>query len=81
MKQDRKCIDTLELWYCRGFLSILETAKKINQWISKQINIELSLEAQTKLSHFGHSMSTQLSGTGPNAGKNERKKREEEDDQ
>ncbi|XP_053151756.1 uncharacterized protein LOC128344821 [Hemicordylus capensis] len=56
-KQDRKSIDTFELWCWRRLLRILWTARKTNKWIIEQINPEFSLEAQmNRLKMTGHNM-------------------------
>lgn len=40
LKQDRQCIEAFELWHWRWLLRRAWIAKKIRQWIIKQINCE-----------------------------------------
>ena len=52
-------MDTFELWCCGRFLRVLWTARRSNQSILKEINLEYSLEGlmlKLKLQYFGHLM-------------------------
>ena len=51
--------DVFELWYWRRLLRVPWTARRSNQSILKEINLEYSLEElmlKLKLQHFGHLM-------------------------
>ena len=52
-------IDAFELWCLRRFLRVLWTARRSNQSILKEIDLEYSLEGlmlKLKLQYFGHLM-------------------------
>ena len=50
-------IDAFELWCWRRLLRVPWTAKRLNQSILKEINLEYSLEGlMLKLQYFGHLM-------------------------
>ena len=52
-------IAKFELWYCRRLLRVPWTARRFNQSILKEINLEHSLEGlmlKLKLQYFGHLM-------------------------
>ena len=54
-------IDAFELWCCRRLLRVPWTARRSNQSILKEINLEYSLEGlmlKLKLQYFGHLMRT-----------------------
>ena len=54
-----KRIDAFELWCWRGLLRVSWTARRSNQLILKEINLEYSLEElmlKLKLQYFGHLM-------------------------
>ena len=58
-KVEHQRIDVFELWYWRRLLRVPWTAKRSNQSILKEINLEYSLEGQMlklKLQYFGHLM-------------------------
>ena len=56
-KTECQRIDAFELWCWRRLLRVLWTARKSNQSILKEINLEYSLEGLTlKLQYFGHLM-------------------------
>ena len=58
-KAERQRIDAFELWCWRRFLRIPWTARRSNQSILKEINLEYSLEELIlwlKLQYFGHLM-------------------------
>ena len=58
-KAERRRIDAFELWCCRRLLRVLWTARRLNQSILKEINLEYPLEGLTlklKLQYFGHLM-------------------------
>ena len=51
--------DVFELWYWRRLLRVLWTARRSNQSVLKEINLEYSLEGlmlKLKLQYFGHLM-------------------------
>ena len=53
---ERQRIDALELWCCRRLLRVPWTARKSNQSILKEINLEYSLEGlmlKLRLQNFG----------------------------
>ena len=52
-------IDAFELWCWRRLLRILWTARRLNQWILKEISPEYSLDGlmlELNLQYFGHLM-------------------------
>ena len=54
-------IDAFELWCCRRLLRVPWTARRSNQSILKEINLEYSLEGlmlKLKLQYFSHLMRT-----------------------
>ena len=56
-KAECKRIDVFELWYWRRLLRVPWTARRSNQSILKEINLEYSLEGlmlKLKLQYFGH---------------------------
>ena len=56
-KKNAECqrIEAFELWYWRRLLRVLWTARRSNQSILKEINLEYSLEGlMLKLQYFGH---------------------------
>ena len=56
-KAERRRIDAFELWCWRRFLRVPWTARRSNQFILKEINLEYSLEGLTpklKLQYFGN---------------------------
>ena len=58
-KTECRRIDAFQLWYWRRLLRIPWTAKRLNQWILKEISPEYSLEGlilKLKLQCFGHLM-------------------------
>ena len=58
-KAEHLRIDAFGLWYCRRFLRVPWTARRSNQSILKEINLEYSLEGlmlKLKLQYFGHLM-------------------------
>ena len=58
-KAEHQRIDTLKLWCWRRLLRVPWTARRSNQFILKEINLEYSLEGlmlKLKLQHFGHLM-------------------------
>ena len=73
--------DALELWCWRILLRVPWTARRSNQSILKEINLEYSLEGlmlKLKLQYFGHMMwSSDLIGKDPDAGKEFRQKEKE----
>ena len=65
-------IDALELWCWRRLLRVPWTARRLNQWILKEINSEYSLERlmlKLKLQYFSHLMQSWVIGKDPDAGK------------
>ena len=61
MKAECQRIDDFELWCWRRLLRVLWTARRSNQSILKEINLENSLEGlmlKLKLQYFGHLMQT-----------------------
>ena len=49
--------DAFKLWYCRVFLRVSWTARRLNHLILKEVNPEYSLEGLLlKLQHFGYLM-------------------------
>ena len=58
-KNECQRINAFELWCWRKFLRVPWTARKSNQSILKEINLEYSLEGlMLKLQYFGHLMQT-----------------------
>ena len=58
-KAERRRIDAFELWFWRRLLRVPWTARRSNQSILKEINLEYSLERlmlKLKLQYFGHLM-------------------------
>ena len=58
-KAERQRTDAFELWCWRRLLRVPWTARRSNQSILKEINLEYSLEGlmlKPKLQHFGHLM-------------------------
>ena len=56
-KVECRRIDAFELWCWRRLLRVLWTARRSNQSILKEINLEYSLEGlMLKLQYFGHLM-------------------------
>ena len=58
-KAECQRIDTLELWFWRRLLRVPWTARRSNQPILKEINLEYSLEGlmlKLKFQNFGHLM-------------------------
>ena len=58
-KAERQRIDAFELWFWRRLFRVPWTARKSNQSILKEINLEYSLEGlmlNLKLQYFGHLM-------------------------
>ena len=58
-KAEQRRIDAFELWCCRRLLRVLQTARRSNQSILKEIRPEYSLEGlmlKLKLQYFGHLM-------------------------
>ena len=56
-KAERRRIDAFELWCWKRLLRVTWTARKSNQSIVKEINLEYSLEGlMLKLQYFGHLM-------------------------
>ena len=58
-KAERQRIDAFELWCWRRLLRVSWTARRLNQSILKEINLEYSLEGlilKQKLKYFGHLM-------------------------
>ena len=58
-KAEHRRTDAFQLWYWRGLLRVLWTAKRSNQSILKEISPEYSLEElmlKLKLQYFGHLM-------------------------
>ena len=56
-KAECQRIDAFELWCWRRLLRALWTARRLNQSILKEINLEYSLEGQMlKLQYFGYLM-------------------------
>ena len=58
-KAEHRRIDAFELWCWRRFLRVSWTARRSNQSILKEINLECSLEGlmlKLKLQYFGHLM-------------------------
>ena len=56
-KAERQRIDAFELWGWRRLLRVPWTARRSNQSILKEINLEYSLEElmlKLKLQYFGH---------------------------
>ena len=56
-KAEHQRIDVFKLWYWRRLLRVPWTAKRSNQSILKEINLEYSLEElmlKLKLQYFGH---------------------------
>ena len=57
--EHRRKADAFELWYWRRLLRVPWTARRANQSILKEINLEYSLEGlmlKLKLQYFGHLM-------------------------
>ena len=60
-KAEHQRIDGFELWYWRRLLRVAWTARRSNQSILKEINLEYSLEGlmlKMKFQYFGHLMQT-----------------------
>ena len=56
-KAEHQRIDAFELWDWRKLLRVPRTARRSNQSILKEINLEYSLEGlMLKLQYFGHLM-------------------------
>ena len=58
-KAEHRRIDAFELWHWRRLLRVPWTARRSNQSILKEINLEYSLERlilKLKLQYFGHLM-------------------------
>ena len=56
-KAEHQRIDAFELWHWRRLLKIPWTARRSNQSIFREINLEYSLEGlMLKLQYFGHLM-------------------------
>ena len=56
-KAERRRIDAFELWCWRRLLRVPWTARRSNQSILKEINLEYSLKGlMMKLQYFGHLM-------------------------
>ena len=58
-KAEHQRIDAFELWCWRRLLRVPWIARRSNQSILKEINLEYSLEGlmlKLKLQHFGHQM-------------------------
>ena len=58
-KAEHKRIDAFELWCWRRLLRVTGTARRSNQSILKEINLEYPLEGvmlKLKLQYFGHLM-------------------------
>ena len=56
-ENEHRRLDTFELWCWRRLLSVPWTARRSNQSILKEINLEYSLEGlmlKLKLQYFGH---------------------------
>ena len=72
-KAEHQRIDAFELWCWRRLLRVPWTARRSNQPILKEINLEYSLEGlmlKLKLQYFGHLMQRPaLMGKDPDAGK------------
>ena len=81
-KAECQRINAFELWCWRKLLRVPWTARKSNQSIPKDINLEYSLEGlMLKLQYLGHLMQkTDSLENILNAGKDWRKKRETEDE-
>ena len=70
-KAEHWSVDAFELWCWRRLLRVLWPARRLNQSILKEINLEYSLEGlmlKRKLQYFGHLM-WRLTGKDPDAGK------------
>ena len=58
-KAEHQRIDAFELWHWRRLLKIPWTARRSNQSIFREINLEYSLEGlMLKFQYFGHLMRT-----------------------
>ena len=58
-KAECRTIDGFELWYWRRLLRVPWTARRSDQYILKDINLEIFLEGmmlKLKLQYFGHLM-------------------------
>ena len=56
-KAEHQRIDTFKLWFWRRFLRVPWTARRSNQSILKEVNLEYSLEGlMPKLQYLGHLM-------------------------
>ena len=63
-KAERRRIDAFELWCWRRLLRVLQTARRSNQSILKEISPEYSLEGlMLKLQSFGYLMRRAVSKT------------------
>ena len=83
-KAEHQRTDAFKLWCWRRLLRVPWTARRSNQSILREINLEYSLEGlmlKLKLHYFGHLMWTADSGKVPDAGKDwGQKKRLSEDE-
>ena len=71
-KGERQRIDAFELWCWRRLLRVPWTARRSNESIVKEINLEYSLKGlmlKLKLQYFGPLMQKALIGKDPDAGK------------
>ena len=78
-KAEHKRIDAFELWCWRRLLRVTGTARRSNQSILKEINLEYPLEGvmlKLKLQYFGHLMWRADIGKDPDAGKDWRQEKE-----
>ena len=74
-KAEHQRTDAFEPWCSGGFLRVPWTARRSNQSILKETNLEYSLEGlmlKLKFQYFGHLMQSQLIGKDPDAGKDRR---------
>ena len=58
-KAEHQIIDAFKLWHWRKFLRVPCTARRSNQSILKEINLEYSLQGlmlKMKIQYFGHLM-------------------------
>ena len=71
-KAEHQRIDAFELWCWRKLSRVPLTARRSNQSILMEINLECSLKKlmlKLKLQYFGHLMQRALTGKDPDAGK------------
>ena len=71
-KAKHQRIDAFELWCWRKLSRVPLTARRSNQSILMEINLECSLKKlmlKLKLQYFGHLMQRALTGKDPDAGK------------